>query len=144
MIRLCLPSTLRVLPTFHLSRIKPVQSSPFFLAARTPPSPPSPHIIHSPSLPVPPGHGVQYLVDWEGYGLEERHWVPAWDILDPSHIQDFWQGLPAPESGGYCHISGFSPFLSLVGVSVVFRCVSVFSALFVSLSLPKLFSFVPC
>uniref|UniRef100_A0A9J8CWH8 Tf2-1-like SH3-like domain-containing protein n=1 Tax=Cyprinus carpio carpio TaxID=630221 RepID=A0A9J8CWH8_CYPCA len=68
------PAYRRIHPAFHVSKIKPVFHS---------------HI--NPPVPVPPprGRGFQCLVDWEGYGPEERGWVPARDILDHSLIDDY-------------------------------------------------------
>ncbi len=85
------PVTIRLKLT---PQIKPVFRSPLqpLISA-----PPPPRLIKgSPAYSVRRlidvrrrGRGYQYLLDWEGYGLEERCWIPAHDILDHALIDQF-------------------------------------------------------
>ncbi|XP_014831968.1 PREDICTED: uncharacterized protein LOC106909964, partial [Poecilia mexicana] len=109
-VRLKLPSSLRVHPVFHVSLLKPVKSSP--LCPPINPPPPARCIDGGPAYTINKildvrrrGRGFQYLVDWEGYGPEERSWVPRSFILDESVLRKFHasrvSGSSRPPGGGH-------------------------------------------
>lgn len=73
-VRIKLLRTIQILLTFHISRVRLVQESPLCPAG---PEPPLPRLLDGELVYTVcrllqsrrRGRGVQYLVDWEGYGV---------------------------------------------------------------------------
>ncbi|XP_036066764.1 uncharacterized protein LOC118598268 [Oryzias melastigma] len=105
-VRLRLPRSLRVHPTFHVSKVKPVVDSA--LMPPTVPPPPPRMVGGGPVYTVEKilavrkrGRGRQFLVDWKGYGPEERQWIPDRFIVDRPLLTDFFRSrAPGPSGVG--------------------------------------------
>ena len=83
-------------PAFHVSLLRPVAPGPLAETGHSD-APPAPlDIERGPAYSVREvldlrslAGRLQYLIDWERYGPEERCWVPGVDILDASLTRDF-------------------------------------------------------
>ncbi|KAL2095486.1 hypothetical protein ACEWY4_010205 [Coilia grayii] len=103
-----IPRSMRVSPVFHVSLLRKAVVSPLSPAPQNPP--PARIIDGAPSYTVrrlldvrQRGRTLEFLVDWQGYGPDERSWVARKDILDKSLITEFFDthpGLPGPSGAG--------------------------------------------
>ncbi|KAL0162325.1 hypothetical protein M9458_041721, partial [Cirrhinus mrigala] len=110
--RLELPGDYRISPTFHVSLLKPagdpegVEDLDEAASQGPPPVVDGSEEVYRVNtiLDSQRRRGqLQYLVDWEGFGPEERSWVASGDILDPSLTTDFHTNhpdRPAPRRRG--------------------------------------------
>ncbi len=85
----------RIHHSFHISLLKPF--SPSAPGPTEPETPPPPEILDQPSVYQVRdildlrrrGGRLEYLIDWNGYGPEDRSWVARDDVLDPTLLTEF-------------------------------------------------------
>uniref|UniRef100_A0A8C5LPA6 Gypsy retrotransposon integrase-like protein 1 n=1 Tax=Leptobrachium leishanense TaxID=445787 RepID=A0A8C5LPA6_9ANUR len=112
-VKLQLPQTYRIHPVFHVSLLKPAIPDPF--TSRVP-SPPGPVLVDDDDVFEVDTildsrirrSRLEYLIQWKGYGPEERSWIDHKDVSAPTLIDRFHRLHPdRPQRArlvrGHCH-----------------------------------------
>uniref|UniRef100_A0A8C5M348 Gypsy retrotransposon integrase-like protein 1 n=1 Tax=Leptobrachium leishanense TaxID=445787 RepID=A0A8C5M348_9ANUR len=98
-VRLELPPSMKVHPVFHVSLIKPHVADTLF---RRPLAPPGPLLVDGEEEYEVEDvldsryrrHRLEYLIQWKGYGPEERSWEPASVVHARPLVQNFHRAHP--------------------------------------------------
>ncbi|KAL0151594.1 hypothetical protein M9458_053111, partial [Cirrhinus mrigala] len=85
--QLQLPPRYRIHPTFHNPPKPELELNPLL-------EQPTIYTVHEILESRHRGGWLEYLIDWEGYGPEERSWIARGDILDPCLLQEFHRNHP--------------------------------------------------
>lgn len=99
--RVKLPLSWRVVNSFHVSLLKPVRLNRFSPPLQEEPESAEAEYEVREILDSRTIRGVtSYLVDWVGFGPEERTWEPEDNLNAPDLIAAFWRRRRGPEGGG--------------------------------------------